>query len=119
MKEGFRNILKTKFFNEWRTVKQQKLTKEAGANARINESEAEKELEALILGTYNSIRDKIKKEEEDTVRQLYDDKNKNDAPDPLGLKTRKSISSKRQPKRRLTHSSTTELNFASKRQKDE
>lgn len=118
MKEGFRNILKTKFFNEWRAAKQQKLTKEAGAKARINESEAEKELEALILDTYNELRDKIKKEEEDTVRQL-DDKNKNDAPDPLGLKTRKSISTRRNPKRRLTHSSTTELNFASKRQKDE
>ena len=118
MKEGFRNILKTKFFNEWRAAKLQKLTKEAGAKARINESEAEKELEALILDTYNDQGDKIKKEEEDTVRQL-DDKNKNDAPDPLGLKTRKSISTRRNPKRRLTHSSTTELNFASKRQKDE
>lgn len=66
MREGFRNILKTKFFNEWRDVKQQQLTKEAGnAKAKINESEAEKELENLILDTYNLIREKVKKEEEE------------------------------------------------------
>jgi len=66
MREGFRNILKTKFFNEWRGVKQHKLNKESGnAKAKINESEAEKELEGLILDTYNLIREKVKKEEEE------------------------------------------------------
>ena len=69
MREGFRNILKTKFFNEWRGVKQQQLTKETGSTkAKINESEAEKELEALILDTYNFIREKVKKEEEEATR---------------------------------------------------
>lgn len=52
------------------------------------------------------------------ARRLEAQQKRNEAPDPLGGKTRKSITNRR-PKRRLTHSSTTELNFASKRQKDE
>lgn len=117
MREGFRNILKTKFFNEWRGVKQQQLTKETGSTkAKINESEAEKELEALILDTYNFIREKVKKEEEEATRQL--EAEQNDAPDPLGH-ARAALSNRKNPKRRLKHASTTELNFASRRQKDE
>ena len=116
MREGFRNILKTKFFNEWRAVKQQKLSTEKGTSkVKINEGEAEKELEGLILDTYNLIREKIKKEDDEMARE----QKKNEAPDPLGSGTRQSISNKKGQKRRLTHSSTTELNFASKRQKDE
>lgn len=30
MREGFRNVLKSKFFNEWRSVKQTRLIKEKG-----------------------------------------------------------------------------------------
>ena len=120
MREGFRNILKTKFFNEFRAVKQQKLAETDGKDTvRIDESAAEKELEDLILDTYNSVRERIKQEEEEAARKLEAEKKKSEAPDPLGLKTRKSISNRKNPKRRLTHSSTTELNFASKRQKDE
>jgi hypothetical protein len=70
MREGFRNILKTKFFNEWRAVKQQKLSTEKGTSkVKINEGEAEKELEGLILDTYNLIREKIKKEDDEMARE--------------------------------------------------
>ena len=38
MKEGFRNILRAKFSNEWRTVKQEKLSKGPGGSvAKLNE----------------------------------------------------------------------------------
>ena len=69
------------------------------------------------MDTYNLIRDRVKKEEEEAARQIEEDK-KNDAPDPLG-NARQAISNRKNPKRRLKHASTTELNFASKRQKDE
>ena len=38
-----------------------------------------------------------------------------EAPDPLGNKIRKSIAIKNAPKRKLTHSSTVDLTFASMR----
>jgi len=47
------------------------------------------------------------------------DKKKDDAPDPIGAGSRSAVSNRKNPKRRLTHSATTELNWASKRQKDE
>jgi len=38
MREGFRNILRAKFFNEWRAAKQEQLRKAPGASeARIDE----------------------------------------------------------------------------------
>jgi len=68
------------------------------------------------LDTYNLIRENIRQEEEEVAKE----EKKNAAPDPLGSGTRQSISNKKGAKKaRLTHSSTTELNFASKRQKDE
>jgi hypothetical protein len=71
MREGFRNIIRAKFFNEWRAVKSQKadeapivLIKNSCASPyRFDERKAEEELESLILETYNETRDKVKKEE--------------------------------------------------------
>ena len=68
-------------------------TEKGTSKVKINEGEAEKELEALILDTYNLIRDRVKKEEEEAARQIEEDK-KNDAPDPLG-NARQAISNRK------------------------
>ena len=65
MKNGLVAILKTKFFNEWRDIKQRKLTKEQGPKKLIDEDHEEKTLIGLITDTFNKIKQRIKKEEEE------------------------------------------------------
>lgn len=50
---------------------------------KIDQSEAERELESLINDVYSSVREKIKKEEEE-MSKTESDKKKDDAPDPVG-----------------------------------
>lgn len=116
LREGFRNLLQAKFRNEWRAVRQQKLIRESGRpDARINESAAVRELEGLVSDTYGAVRERVKTEDAETARLAALARGDNDAPDPLGEARRK----KRGPKRRLTHSQTTDLAFASERQANE
>jgi hypothetical protein len=70
MREGVRNILRAKFFNEWRAAKQEQLSRGTGASeAKIDEREAEEDLEALIRRTYEATLEAIKQEEEERARQ--------------------------------------------------
>lgn len=101
----------------------------------LDESAAEKELEALIGETYEEITKDIKREDEELARQeaaaaaaaaavagekVADDAEQPGLPEAGGEGASQSLTSKhKQPKRRLTHASTTELNFATKRQADE
>jgi len=135
MKEGFRNILRAKFFNEWRAAKQEQLSRGKGASsAKIDEREAEEELEALIRRTYDDTREAIRQEEEEQARQeaeaaataagkkVTDDALESDSPEHEGQhrdRGRGRAAKKQPPRRRLTHASTTELNWANKRQADE
>lgn len=117
MREGLRNLLQAKFRNEWRAIQQQRLVKETGRpDARINESAAVRELEGLVAETYGAVRERVKKEDEEAARQAALLKGDTDAPDPLGEARKKRG---RAPKRRLTHSQTTDLAFASERQANE
>lgn len=68
MREGFRSILKAKYFNEWRAAKQSQMDAATGpAKGQISQKEAEEELESLILGTFDSTKEKITKEEEEEL----------------------------------------------------
>lgn len=117
LREGLRNLLQAKFRNEWRAVRQQRLVTETGRpDARINESAAVRELEGLVADTYAAVRDRVKKEDEEAARLAALAKGDADAPDPLGEARKKRGGA---PKRRLTHSQTTDLAFASERQANE
>ena len=60
LREGFRNILRSKFTNEWRVAKQAELTRTSGdPKARIDEKANEEELEALVRRTYDVTSAKI------------------------------------------------------------
>lgn len=127
LREGFRNILRAKFLNEWRAAKQAQLSKRPGASkAKLNEAEAEHELESLILETYNAARERTRLEDEELARQraaaaaAAGEAIPSDDPAPAEAESKGGRAAARQkPKRKLTHASTTELNFATKRQADE
>lgn len=68
MREGLRSVVKQKHFNEWRAAKLQSEVDKNGVKAKLDESEAEKQLDALIIKTYDETVKLVEKEEEDTAR---------------------------------------------------
>ena len=68
IKEGLRLTLKQKFFNEWRAAKTEQLKLKKGPKAKLNEAEAEEELEELINDIYSETKRAIEKAEEEAAR---------------------------------------------------
>jgi hypothetical protein len=132
LREGFRNILRSKFTNEWRAAKQEELTRRSRGDpkARIDEKAAEDELEALVRSTYEATAEQIQRAEAELAGQeaaadaaaagakgAADGPAANAAP---GAAARRAAAAAKRPRRKLTHAaSTAELNFATKRQADE
>jgi hypothetical protein len=133
LREGFRNILRTKFFNEWRAAKQEQLTRKVGkGRGKIDDNLAEEELVSLILDTFNDIGQKMEQEEQQNLltreavtRAAVGDQASSAASLPLdpgqpGDQAKTSLSVKSPPVRKATHTaSTVQLNFAAKREADE
>lgn len=121
LREGFRTLLSAKFRNEWIDAKQQLLDKDTrkrkAAQEVVNETLETREMEGLITETFDAVRAKIKKEEAEAARlaALNRQREEGDAPDPLGA----ARNTRAKGKRRLKHSSTTDLTFATARQANE
>jgi hypothetical protein len=118
LREGFKNVLKAKFFNEWRSVKSKQLKNlhsttniKTIRKPKINEKEQESKLDGLILSTFREVRDKVKRAIEEEEAKQGRGGNQ-----PVELT---NVNRKRAMKRKLTHASTVNLLYATKRGKDE
>lgn len=121
--EGFRVLLRTKFFNEWRTVKQALLDKAPGSKGeQINEKEEERALEELVANVYKQVREQALAEEKQEVaapEDTHESIEKKEEGDPLDPQARKWLENRETSKRKMKHSTTTDLALASRRQEDE
>ena len=66
LREGFKNVLKAKFFNEWRSMKTKSLKLQNSTNnvravrkQKINEMAEENKLDSLILSAFKEVRTRI------------------------------------------------------------
>ena len=76
----------------------------------------------MVVNVYQQVRDKVLAEEKQEAvgpEDTHDSTDKREAGDPLDSKARARLEKKQTSKRRLKHSSTTDLALASKRQQDE
>jgi hypothetical protein len=82
--------------------------------AKIDESAEVRELEGLISETYSAVRERVKKEDAEAARlaALANGDNGNEVPDPAGEAKGRG---RGRIKRRLTHSATTDLDYARQR----
>ena len=118
LREGFKNVLKAKFFNEWRSMKTKMLKLKNSTNniksvrkQKINEMAEENKLDSLILSSFKEVRTRIQNEWEEEQKAAGIEIEKESPANP-GKRGNK-------PKRRLTHASSINLLYATKRGKDE
>lgn len=132
LREGFRNILRVKFFNEWRAAKQEQLARKRDEpKGVLDEVAAERDLLALIVGTFDAVgermaeeeRERPSKQEEEQAAALLVLGPQGTLSAPAAEAAKQSAATKpsnQRLKRRLTHSaSTVGLNFAAQREADE